>query len=362
MGLLYFTLSMLCLCLCLEASGAISIHDLRHVMYPLMDPRSPTVLRSTERQLANIGTCSVEEFVQKASSVSCQSSLAQPGVNAYAGCGYNELAELLVDTCRTLNGKTCVSLVGAEVNNVISLFTNCLSSTSSGTRFTCSLSQCRVTAEALLSRLGCCFNVLDNTEVTRALGIANNVIPSVTDLVTLCGLTPPPQRCSTPSSLTFTPSTVPRCSTNELTNRILKEVSCKPEVQKVLFDIYSSCNVETFISALVDACRVNENGDFCSTLAQNLAIDNSNIQRSCTSSSTCSNDCRDAIKMFRSDAGCCINALYNSTTSGTSTTSYELWSRCGVDTVGQCVSTLSSAMALVATKAMIILALLAVLV
>ena len=134
MGLLCFTLNVLFLCFCLEASGANIVRgDLRHIMHPRMiglDTRSPFARRSIDRNALNIGNCSFEMFVQKASSVSCVSNFSQPYVDAYARCGHNEVADLAVDTCRTLNGKTCTALVGAEVNNVISLFTNCVSSSS----------------------------------------------------------------------------------------------------------------------------------------------------------------------------------------------------------------------------------------
>ena len=121
----------------------------------------------------------------------------------------------------------------------------------------------------------------------------------------------------------------------DLTNGLRKEVSCNPKVQKFLIDVFASCKINIIVDDLVDACRVNENGDFCERLTHSpkLVADNMNVLLSCKSRSTCSDKCTASIKVFRRGGGCCFSALYNSTTPSSSTTSYELWSRCGVDTV-----------------------------
>ena len=355
-------LSALSLCLSLQVGGASVIN--RHVPYPFLPgvvARSPLVRRDTERRQTDVGSCSSEEFEKKLISVECQQSFAQPALDIHAECGFNELGELAVDVCRTSNGKTCAELTVGSANDLTFLFTDCLGSDS------CS-SECNATVQNTIDRLGCCFTTLVDV-ISTTLGVD---VSTTFDLAFLCGIALP-SPCETSSSLTFTPSEVTtQCSNDELLDRFTTEVSCNPQIQKMIIEIFQSCNYELGIDSLAATCRVNEKGVFCIRLLNvtanllNIAADSDIVNDCAPSNDTCSSSCRDAIQAYRNDYGCCINTLFNFTTIPPPSASYELWSLCDVDTVGQCKSTLDplidSAMTLAITKVMIIFALLTLLV
>jgi len=51
---------------------------------------------------------------------------------------------------------------------------------------------------------------------------------------------------------------------------------------------------------------------------------------------SCTEACRTAVVSFRENLGCCVNNLFNTSLYSSYATSYELWSMCGVETVGVC--------------------------
>ena len=73
-----------------------------------------------------------------------------------------------------------------------------------------------------------------------------------------------------------------------------------------------------------------------------------NVNSVCTTTTSCSADCRDSLQSIRSSAGCCINNIFNGSAFEIVNISdpiftYEFWRRCGVATPGICEAQFNSA-------------------
>ena len=106
-------------------------------------------------------------------------------------------------------------------------------------------------------------------------------------------------------------------------------------------DAALQCNNTNQARVFANLCSRNENGTYCGAteayqadLSKLTFID---CKDSIPSSAQCSSACRNALKTFRDNLGCCINAIYNFTGSGYEyyrpALSYALWSSCGIEPI-----------------------------
>ncbi len=103
-------------------------------------------------------------------------------------------------------------------------------------------------------------------------------------------------------------------------------------------NVYQRCN-ESYTATEIQAfCIPSFMGGYCLHKQYNQL--ERNVTRVCgSSSSTCSQECRDVLISTRSELGCCIQSAYNDSTVPIFYTpipyAYSLWSSCGVEPVTQ---------------------------
>ena len=132
------------------------------------------------------------------------------------------------------------------------------------------------------------------------------------------------------------------CSMDEFSRRQLA-VLCDPSNDgngQQLVDIYNECtydaNVASAARSLVQSCSRDENGRFCYQLGQNASNYTSSVTTNCPrlsnySEHQCTHSCRDALQNLKSNLGCCLNDLYNTTSPSSNFLNTGLWSACGVN-------------------------------
>lgn len=132
-----------------------------------------------------------------------------------------------------------------------------------------------------------------------------------------------------------------RCSTEEFFRRD-SAVLCDPSNDangQLVVDIYTECNydrnVARAIRSLVQSCSRDENGRFCFELRQNASNYTNSVTTNCPRLNTysgynCTDSCRDALQDLKSNIGCCLNDLYNTTLPFSNFLNAGLWSACGV--------------------------------
>ena len=116
-------------------------------------------------------------------------------------------------------------------------------------------------------------------------------------------------------------------------------------IEPVLEALANDNDCEIYSQATREWCGVNEAGVPCYALDE-ISIYN-NVNSVCTTTTSCSSDCRDSLQSIRSSAGCCINNIFNGSAFEIVNVSdpiftYEFW-RCGVATPGICEAQFNSA-------------------
>ena len=108
-----------------------------------------------------------------------------------------------------------------------------------------------------------------------------------------------------------------------------------------LVDIYAEywpthdANMEYRLS-LVQECSRDENGRFCYELRHNASNCTNSVTTNCPYLSPysagyhCTDSCRDALENLKSNTGCCLNDLYNTTSPSSNFLNTGLWSACGI--------------------------------
>ena len=94
------------------------------------------------------------------------------------------------------------------------------------------------------------------------------------------------------------------------------------------------CNMTFIATGTQDNCRPNSNGLYCGQYI--TYIDEvSNIETTCATALTsgCTAECSNLLMLFHNELGCCINPVFNSTSSGLfrpEAFNNSLWTTCGV--------------------------------
>lgn len=137
------------------------------------------------------------------------------------------------------------------------------------------------------------------------------------------------------------------CSEEELIRRQYA-ILCDPSNDgngQLLVDIYHECSYDASTASaarrLVQSCSRDENGRFCYEMRQNVSNYTNSVTINCPSLSAyygyeCTNSCRDALLNLKSNLGCCLNDLYNTTSPSSNFLNTSLWSTCGVIHPGFC--------------------------
>ena len=128
------------------------------------------------------------------------------------------------------------------------------------------------------------------------------------------------------------------CSTDEYTRRYFA-IFCDPSNDgygQPLVDIYAECILDE-TRKLVHECSRDENGRFCYELRHNASNYTNSVTTNCPSTYSvtestyqCTDPCRDALENLKSNIGCCLNDLYNTTSPSSNFLNTRLWSACGI--------------------------------
>ena len=173
----------------------------------------------------------------------------------------------------------------------------------------------------------------------------------ISDLIDVCNVSVLQQnRCTTPSTLSFTPSTAtdPSCDTDEVFSR-LAAVPCTPAFLEPRVSLAKSCRFPANEEPAL-ACEEDDDGVICASYASDRTILDEVEQNCIKGANTCNNTCRAAVVSLRENLGCCVNNLFNHSLNAIYAASYELWSMCGVETVKVCGDVVDDGQAPAATK------------
>ena len=141
-------------------------------------------------------------------------------------------------------------------------------------------------------------------------------------------------------------------------------ILCQPRCGNPIITFYNRCGLSRYSHVTRGVCTRDDTGRFCYEEFGTLLPNDRRVVSECISRRTfvCSTNCRNALITLRRDNGCCLNILNSTLFRGSgntySTTSYNLWSSCGVGTPGFCslqTSSLSSAKATVFVKVLLLL-------
>jgi hypothetical protein len=229
--------------------------------------------------------------------------------------------------------------------------------------------ECKAGLEDLSSELGCCINSFYNNTGSHFGYLAplfSYKVFSACDVPTIT------EQC-VPE---FDPETIDvvntndNCSYAEGQQLLLSDVCTSTfygEVRDALGD--SSCDV--ILDFYRDYCSVDANNEFCVATEHGIYDYLTYIQPMttyCTSQTTCSPMCRMTLANFQRERGCCINALYNSTSSllgGANQpllASSSLFTLCGLTPPTQCSSPFTSSGSMMLGSNIILMAFLALVV
>ena len=168
-------------------------------------------------------------------------------------------------------------------------------------------SQCRNLLMNIRNELGCCINVILNDTYSPFY----NPTAFRYSLWASCGVEPVPNDCM--STLIQRPPTSRdlSCSLN-INSHIERQhsLTCSTlYIEPILEALENETDCEVYSQVVREQCGVNEAGVPClATDVISLFVDVSLV---CTTTTSCSADCRDSLQSIRSSAGCCINNIFN---------------------------------------------------
>ena len=279
--------------------------------------------------------CSDTELQSRNDSLRCSNaSVGQQLLDVFAECGYNGEALRKKQECgRNETGGFCYELRNnSTLTELAQRVYSACSSTPCGT-------SCNRALVQLRDRTGCCANYLiTNTYLQEGQ-------EDIPDLWSNCNLRPPDNCFSTLSFQQSQDEMV--CSQQEITYR-LNRLFCTPNYITPFVDIMRNCSRETQVT-VINRCGVNRHGRFCFEAEANVSRlmgGTSPCFRS--DNENCSLTCKVGLDLFRAGVDCCINNLYNNTLVSFDqfrTTSYVLWSLCGIQSPGFCRNTIDNSSA-----------------
>ena len=279
--------------------------------------------------------CSDTELQSRNDSLRCSNaSVGQQLLDVFAECGYNGEALRKKQECgRNEAGGFCYELRNnSTLTELAQRVYSACSSTPCGT-------SCNRALVPLRDSTGCCANYLiTNTYLQEGQ-------EDIPDLWSNCNLRPPDNCFSTLSFQQSQDEMV--CSQREITYR-LNRLFCTPNYITPFVDIMRNCSRETQVT-IINRCGVNRHGRFCFEAEANvsrLMAGTSPCFRS--DNENCSLTCKVGLDLFQAGVDCCINNLYNNTLVSFDqfrTTSYVLWSLCGIQSPGFCRNTIDNSSA-----------------
>ena len=280
--------------------------------------------------------CTTEEFIAGLSKIECTQMHREAVFDVFTQCGRDDLAEDLVDNCRTTKNVTCNELsLLIPFRNPMEI-RSCYSDDTFDELILPCTAECREDLEVYVDDiLGCCSrNMLEDELILKIPSVA-----LISLLIDMCNVSLLRQdRCTTPSTLRYTPSGAvePSCTTNEVSRR-LDELTCNPAYLEPRIALAKSCGFPANEEPAL-ACEEDGDGVICiSYSADSTALDQ--VELNCIDGANdCTKECHAAVLSFRENLGCCVNNLFNHSFHSIYAASYELWSQCGIETVGVCGS------------------------
>lgn len=302
--------------------------------------------------------CTTEEYIARLSDIDCTQMHMQAIIDAYTQCGRDDLAGQLVDNCRTnQNDSTCgeLSLLIAFRNPIE--IQSCYRDNTFEERILQCTAECKEDLEVYINdNLGCCSRSIFEDELLTAY----SSIALMRNLTDICNVSLVQNRCTTPSSLSYTPSGAaePICTGDELSHRVVRIPACSRAYLEPRIALARSCGFPANEVPLT--CEADDDGVICISYYNDTIVRTivDPVELNCINgTNSCTEACRAAVVNFRENLGCCVNNLYNNSLHSIYGASYELWSLCEVETVGICRS--GQAPTVVVTKLLFAIAFLA---
>lgn len=103
------------------------------------------------------------------------------------------------------------------------------------------------------------------------------------------------------------------------------------------------CRNKSTAGLMAQACAKNEQGEYCGAVAVNNPTRLSNVIIFCHNSTSCSDECRNALDSLKNAFGCCLNSVYNTTAIPAygiirQYLSFSLWQQCNVVPPSACTN------------------------
>ena len=296
--------------------------------------------------------CTEEELNRRLALLVCNQTFAQSIIDAYAECGRTDLDQNgFIPVCGNKNedGIFCIQFEEEAEDFNAEINAECIVGDSN-----CTLA-CQSALEMARNRLGCCANDLLDTNTS--------------ELWSQCGIDSP-GICTSGFNYTLAERDEP-CTDQELNVHFFSRF-CEPKFGQPFVDTHFDCGMDMLASIYVDLCSFSESGELCIVAVMNQTDENrveaimsvSNqgpnaLNTVCPNPEevsgdlNCSSSCQSTLQNIREELGCCFNTYFNSSNrtivDPIPYASYDLWSSCGVETLGLCESTLSSGQAVQVT-------------
>ena len=258
----------------------------------------------------------------------CTSGQVQETVNIASQCNLPQAVTLLQNSCkRNHMGDYCgIASAYITTKEAIETKTDCV-----GAETTCSV-QCQSHLRTIRDRLGCCINEILNDTSSPLY----NPVSFSYSLWSSCGVEPAPNDC-TDTAIKPYKSKDPNCTLFTYFKRA-GILTCSAHYIEPIFKALSSNNCERYIQAAQEQCGVNEAGVPC--FSYDTIAGYSRLTATCTTTTSCSEECRASLQSYKSSVGCCINNLFNGTAAEivdvkSPLLTYEFWKQCGVSTPGR---------------------------
>lgn len=119
-----------------------------------------------------------------------------------------------------------------------------------------------------------------------------------------------------------------QASQDDICNAVVTREICTNGYYEDYAYVITRCGQYSTARSIQNACRSNSVGTFCGS----IDFDSEMFDAVCGgSTTTCSTECMDLLNTTRTEAGCCVKVLND--TSFQPVLSYSLWSLCGVEPV-----------------------------
>ena len=281
-------------------------------------------------------------------------------------CDADEIAKTYRAYCGQYDGKSCVELFIASVDEYATAFESANVSCSGANTTTCS-PDCKSSLQQISATLGCCLNnIYNNSEL--GLGLSGYETLNSYELWKECGVETP-GFClyeDGPDDYEYDYFEFGACTESEF-NETLAELDSQVDFQGYCLSVETICQDECLdiifqLAVLCDADEIAKtyraycgryDGKSClelfTTSEDEFSTSFESAAISCSgATSACSLDCKSSLQQISATAGCCLNNFYNNSelelgldyeedTPYNTLFNYELWKVCGVETPGLCL-------------------------